>query len=370
MRKLNVVFILLAFIGSANAGSLEYSTGTEFAVINLLLSKSDFDVRLAAKAIYRMETPRQSITDLAAEVAWTACADKRAMNTDTLSWLAKALGRTKQARYAGVLEFCLSKVSDKKVQKYISEARNLLQDGNSTPFEYGKMDLTKVQAQLARNVPTASSKELAEKFATIHRGQSLDQSFAIFGVPTAVKGVEAKAGRSGGPGFSFQTYQFLTEFTYKGLGAIRFAYDDDKASFWFVEEATSEKGLIWKYGPGRFFASEKEALEGTIRLGNAAELKEVANQLLDMSKQDRQTLDLIAERLYQSRNEKDDKLVDSLAWLSKVIAKSKDGRYKQFLQDLSTTAAHKTLRKYAGKASAELPDEVGEKFVPSLSAKP
>jgi hypothetical protein len=75
-------------------------------------------------------------------------------------------------------------------------------------------------------------------------------------------------------------------------------------------------------------------------------------------------LDRAAERIYRSRQEKDEQLVDGLAWLCRVIAKSGDGRYGQLLLEVSSSAATSKLRSYASKTASGLKETPGGSFIP------
>lgn len=366
MKRIIIAMSFLMFTAVSQAETQKQFTGSDYAQTMLLLSQSDFDIRLAAKSIYRMESARQSILDLAAELTWATCAGGRAMNIDTLSWLVKALGKTKQARYAGVLDHCLSITTDKKVLKYLTEAKSSIEATTATPFEGGKMNLVQMRAQMIRDVANASTRDqAASSFGKLRHGQSLDEIYSSLGVPNDVKGVNVVRDKKAGHGYvRIETSEYMVELAYNGFGTIRFGYDAGNAK-WTLNEAKSERGLIWTWGGGRFVAT----MDDLILLGDSVEVYDIARRLLNLSKVERATLDRIADRLSQSRGEEDSKRADALAWLCKVIAKNRDGRYKPLMLDLASTATNKALKKYAGLAASELPETAEEKYTPVLAQK-
>ena len=160
--KLKLFVLLCCFLSAgAQAATPPEFTGREYAEAMLLLNSDDFDTRLAAKSIRRVMAGRQNIVDLLAEVAWTGCVGKRKMDPDTLAWLAKALGTSKQARYAELLDYCQTQVSDPKILKYIKESRDGLVGPTTPAFVGGKMDLAALRAQLLTQSQNNSARPVA-----------------------------------------------------------------------------------------------------------------------------------------------------------------------------------------------------------------
>jgi len=355
-------------MAAANAALSQEYTGREHSEAMLLLSQSDFDVRLAAKSLNRLSSKRQDILDLLAEVTWTACSGNRKMNPDTLSWLAKALGNTKQARYAGLLDYCLANATGKNTIKYLKQARDSLEGTTTDSFEGGKIDLEQMRARLLKKGGPSSRNQVAKQFDEVRKGQSLDEVYSILGAPNDIRGVNVPKGRAGHSYVKVRISDDMIVFVYSGIGTIRFAFDEAKdKNDWLLAEAKSDKGLIWDPLGGRFVTINDLVNADLITTGDASELREIVYHLRKQTSIGRDILDRSADRIYRSRLEPGEELADALAWLCKIIAKSGDGRYKQLLLDVSNTATNNKLRKYASKAANDLPDTSEKQYVPSPS---
>lgn len=363
MRLRLFVLLYCFFSTGTHAATPPDFTGREYAEAMLLLNPNDFDTRLAAKSIRRVIAGRQNIVDLLAEVTWTGCSGKRMMDPDTLAWLAKALGTTKQARYAGLLDYCLSKVSDQKILKYMKEARAGLEGATTNAFVGGNMDLIELRARLLKQGPITPPSLVAMHFAGIREGQSLDEVYSTVGVPNDVSGINLPGKKVGAIPVRIRLTDDMLVLGYNGVGAARFFYEEEKAN-WILLEAKSEKGLIWSSQSGSL-----ETFYALIDQGDASDLKEVVRRLSKNKMIERSLLDRVAERIYQSRSETDGATADALAHLCHVIEKTKDGRYKPVLLKVAESAETSTLRKHAGKSADALPETADEKFVPSPVAR-
>jgi len=240
------------FITAAYAESPPEFTGREHTEVMLLLSQSDFDVRLAAKSLYRLGSDRQDLLDMFAEVTWSACSGNRLMRQDTLSWLAKALGNTKQTRYANLLDYCLSSTTHKNTIKHLKLARASLEGTTINSFEGGKIDLGQVRERLTKKNSSTSHSHMAKQFGEIRGGQSLDDVYSIFGIPNDVSGVNVPLGRAGYSYVRVQTSNDLIVLGYSGLGTIRFIYNDAN---WRLVDADNPNGPFWNKRDGRFYTT-------------------------------------------------------------------------------------------------------------------
>jgi hypothetical protein len=250
--RLFVVFSCF-FMTTADAGLSPEFTGREHAEVMLLLSQSDLDVRLAAKSLYRLGSSRQDVLDLYAEVTWTACTGNRKMHPDTLSWLAKALGKTKQVRYARLLDLCLSNVTGKNTIKHVKLAREGLEGTTTDSFEGGKIDLDQVRARLKKG-SSAAGGQMAKQFGALHEGQSLEEIYSVFGIPDDVSGVNVSRGRAGHMYVKVRISDDMIVLRYSGLGTIRFAYVEGEAN-WLLSEADGDNGPFWSKRDGRFLTT-------------------------------------------------------------------------------------------------------------------
>jgi len=357
------LILLLWFIApTTNAAVLTATTGREYAETMLLLSVKDYDVLMGTKASSRHIENNTSRADLVAEITWLACHGKRKLKSDTLAWLAKTIGLSKNGRYAKLVDDCLAKVTEKGPIKYFSEAKIAL-SGNtaSTSFVGGTMDLVKVRNDVINNgnVPPAES-VTRTYFTALKRDQRLEDVYANLGAPKALNGVNVVHGKVG-----FAVHIKLTEdlivFHYPGMGEVRFGYDKPTDD-WLLFDAKNSDDLYWFARDGRFITKN----EG-ISSGDDLVLRQITKKLMKQSDPVEITvLDLVADRIHHSQLETDGKLADALAHMCKLLGKSNNGKYKHMLLEVSEKAEHKTLRKHAGQAANSLPDTSVEKYVPRM----
>jgi hypothetical protein len=327
----------------------------------LLTSESDFDVRLAAKSLYRPGAKRQSSLDLLAEVTWATCAGKRKMESDALAWAAKAIGASGQARYAALLDYCLANVSDGKSIRYLQEARSSLEGTTTASFAGGRVNLAQVRDQLIRNSRPRSG-QVGTQFDALRKGRTLDEIYAAFGRPDEVQAAIVYGRKMGHGPVQIRDSKDTIAFVYRGAGTVRFGYDEEHGD-WRVFDATSEKDLYWISRGGRF-----GTLDDWVATGNEDDLIKISELLRHQDRIERSTLDRVADRIYELRVDPDDDVSDALAYLCQALAKSEDGRYRKFLEEVAYDAGDKTLRKHARKAARSLPDSDEPAYVPARIA--
>src|SRR6185295_10761041 len=178
----STILLFLAVTPAVAATGQNYSGG-DHAVASLLLSTSDQDVRLGATILYGPNSNRPELFDVAAEVAWMLCSGKQSMDPDTLSWLAKALGNTKQTRFAPLLDSCLANPANDKSKKHVSAARAQLAGDVSNAFEGGKLDLEKLREQLTKKDVAIPKDQLTSRFNDLGKGRTIDEMYAALGKP-------------------------------------------------------------------------------------------------------------------------------------------------------------------------------------------
>lgn len=364
MRKQWFAVTLLGFLSASVGAALpEKIGGRDYVELMLLLSRSDADVRLAAKSVSRLGS-RREILDVAAEIAWTGCTGRREMDADVLSWLALALGNTKDARYAALLDDCLARTTNKKTAKYLTLARKKIEGVTTEPFAGGAIDLDKLRARFTSDVGASSRRSAAEKFPELRRGWTLDETVAAVGQPASVTPVdvhEEELEKLQAP-IKGEIAGEMIVLAYPGVGAARFSIEEDRQT-WILVDATSERKLYWLSPAGRLGAVTELIAEGGGRV-----LRGFSVRLLEDATVDAAMLDRIARRVYASRDESDSDTVDALAYLCKVLGKSGNGKYKRMLLEVSDSASRKALRKHARLVAEKLPDSE-EQFDPVGACK-
>lgn len=369
MRKcifqLSLVFICFAGI-SAYAAAPAGVSGREYAETMLLFSSKDFDIRLGAKSLNRKSSKNEVIFDVLAEIAWSACSGKRKMNSDTLAWLAKSIGNTKDGRYAQLVDDCLAKVTEKAPLKYFTEAKAALAGSPaSTPFVGGKLDLDKFRDNIVKNRKQSPPETLARTlFEGLKADQTLNDVYAKLGAPEKISAINVTRGKAGFMHVKVKMSDDRIAFRYPGLGEITFGYDTTDGD-WLLVNAKSSNELHWLESEGRF-SSKSEV----IAHGDEPDLRRVTKLLMkERNPIDISLLDQVADRIHHSQMETDGHMADTLAHMSKLLGKSNNGKYKQFLREVSEKGGHATLRKHAGLAADALPDSAGESYVPKKIGK-
>lgn len=355
-----VAFFCLASFG-VNAATPVSVSGREYTETMLLLSDKDFDVRLAAKSLNRKNTKNEVIFDVLAEIAWSACSGKRKMNPDTLAWLAKSIGNTLDGRYASLVDDCLTKLTEKAPIKYFTEAKTALAGSTTTnPFVGGKLDLDKFRDDLVKNRKKNPPETMIRTlFEELKAEQPLNDVYAKLGAPEKIKGINVPRGKVGFMHVKVKMSDDRIVLGYPGLGELTFGYDTTDGN-WLLVNAKSSGNLQWLEREGRF-ATKMDVVSN----GDARDLRQLTTTLLKQKNSlDTAILDRVADRIYHSQTETDGHMADVLAHMSKLLRNSKNGKYKQLLQDVSEKAAHATLRKHAGLAANALPDSTGENYVP------
>ncbi len=351
-------------------------SGREYAETVLLLSDKEVDVRFGIKSLHKKNVIKPFGLDLLAEIASADCSEKRKIEPDTLAWIAKTIGKSGQSRYAPLIDDCLAKaweraremakdktkVKETSLIRYLTDAQKALAANPRTnPFVGGGMNLDSVRDELKKNRKVVSPSQVAPHFASMSGGQRLDDIYNRFGVPDKISAMSESRGSAG---FLFVKVRLSDDrivFTYPELGEIRFGYDDS-VNDWVVANASSSQGLHWLAKDGRFVTTGE-----AIRIGDFDDLNLIRKQLSQQKAPiDITLLDHIADRIYFSQKEDDGSMADILAHLCKLLGKSGNGKYKQMLREVSETAAHKTLRKYAARSADLLPDTTGQPYRPSL----
>lgn len=415
MNTRSVLAVLIFSLLLPISGFSSEFSGRNHATAMLLLSDSDQSVKLAGKSLYWFGSDERKLLDVFGEVVWSACSGKRQMDADALAWLAKAIARTTQSRYAGLLDYCLSMPIDERTKSHITLARQELMSLPLEPFEGGHVDLAKIRAGLVQP-HLFKQNRLGESFAALSKGMTLAEVYSMLGYPDEVGVATTSPANKSNP----RARLAALAITYKEVGTIHF-FSEEEQPDWKLDNAMSSKGMLLSSHDGRFadtgdliahgnaaqlsevadylltrkvleshifdaivdrvntpvdsmdrglenalawlgkvvFQSgnadyEKKLVLSLLAHGNGSQLRRVADHLLEKDQIENDVLDAAIARISASRDTQDGYLADGLAWLCKVILKSGQVKYSEMMADLSQTAGHKTLRRYARQAAEGL----------------
>ena len=314
------LMVLFSFV-CVNANATIPTSGREYTEAMLLFSENEFDIRLGAKSLNRQNSKNESMLDVLAEIAWSACSGKRKMHPDTLAWLAKSIGKSKDGRYASLVDDCLTKVTDKAPIKYFTEAKMTLAGSpTQNPFVGGKLDLDKVRADLIKNRKKAPADAVARTlFAGLKTDQRLEDVYSKLGAPETINAINVPRGKAGFMHVKIKMSDDRIVFHYPGLGEATFGYDSSAAD-WLLVNAKGGNELQWLERDGRF-ATKMDVITD----GDARDLRELTKMLMKQSSPiETALLDRVADRIYHSQTE-DGEMVDPLAHMCKLLGKSKNG---------------------------------------------
>ena len=353
LARILVAAGLLVACGPAFAGF----EGEEHTYASLLLSDSDADIKVAAKALARNQSKPTGITDLAAEALWQSCQGKRVLDPDTQAWLAIALGASKKARYRSILKQCLDAQPDPKVVKHAEQALQDLPDDKSPQMRGGAWDLGPVAAQLAEAVKRDAARRKPGQLAAVPEKISMTAAYALMGLPDLVMAgsVQTASAQIGARRKNYVTSGIIAGYP---DGVLVFTLDTGEGGEWKLH-ARHTAGRIDDSVPVRV-----AMMRHLLSTEDWAELTATAKGLLSPPEKDRAVLDEVARRIAAGQAIDDSWMADALSWLCSVLAESGDGRYRAFLMDVSQSAVRHRLRTHAEDAAEKLPEGIEPAFDP------
>ena len=337
MKK--IIFLLLSVFSSLTYANL---APKENVYAMLLNSQNLQEVKLGAKALHHDLPTSGPLWDLAAYKIWSMneTGDKTdAEFEDTLSWLVKAIGESKQARYQQLLTQEMQRSTSKKVSRYFSDALKNIEGTTATPFNLTEFSLAETLTP-PKTVPATQA-----QFDQIKQGDTLEVVLALLGNPDGV-GQYIRSFRR--PFIGRQTFQNL-RLSYINLGSMELRYDE---THWYVDIKSEQTDAdISQVAP------EYRDLLSRLVSNDATQIRSAAKEAMKIPLTDSASLDHIAQYIWDNQTTQDDQLADALAWLCKVLNTSQDGRYKEMLITLSQKPINKKITRYAANAANGLTSE-------------
>jgi len=213
MRSTFAFLALLLLSGPALAAS---TSGQRY--IEQLTQGSMHSIKSAAQSMYNTRETDTEALDVAAEVLLQNYA--RGGDTDTMAWVAKALGRSHNGRYYNVLKEIADNASDKKLRKHAKSALKEVGSSGGEPYVRGSVNLStagtrKASAPAAaakKSAPTPAAPATAARGASngldvLREGMSMQEAYDLVGPPTSSS--------------SRQTGKAWIPFNYKGADLVR-----------------------------------------------------------------------------------------------------------------------------------------------------
>jgi len=180
-------------------------------------------VRDAAQSMYNTGETNTQVLDVAAEVLLQNY--KKGSDYDTLAWVAKALGKSKNGRYYSALKEVADSNTDKKLTKYTTAAMKEIGSASGAQYTKGSVNLTTLRNKKGSSATTgnASSKGTGKGLGVIRKGMSMQEAYSLVGPPTSSSA--HPTGKAFIP-FNFKGSDTVRSYAlYKGKGSIVFSQD-------------------------------------------------------------------------------------------------------------------------------------------------
>lgn len=246
MRSLGILLVTMLWVGPVLAMD---PAGQRY--IEQLTQGGMASVKQAAQSMYNTKETNTRVLDVAAEVLLQNYSN--ASDPDALAWVAKALGKSRNGRYHGVLKEVANSKADKKLRKHTATALKEVGDASGDQYVKGSVNLKTVSKSKAaapdkNNRAAASAKTSEAKSSTngldvIRKGMSMQEAFDLVGQPTTSS--SRPTGKAFIP-FNFKGGDSVRSYAhYKGKGRIVFSSDSHYSSTMRVLEVTvdpSESG--------------------------------------------------------------------------------------------------------------------------------
>jgi hypothetical protein len=268
-------------------------------------------------------------------------------NVDTVSWIAKALAGSGDAKYRPLLEQALQKTHASENKKYFGKAIAALK-GQPAPYTpaCGSLEDLRAKATAGRTPANVTRDQLA----AIKEDTGIDQVYQVLGVPVTAKQYTYETLRP----FIGRINVDNLELFYGDVGSIRFAYDDDHWKVWKVLVSASVAGVATG-GPNQELMTRMLSADPEI-------FSQAAQDMVDDKQFPVDVLDAAGLRVWQQRDSTDDDAVDGFSYMCELLGESHNVRYRSILTAISEKAADKKLRKYAKESLEMLPPGEAEQL--------
>lgn len=316
----------------------------------LLASPNMDDVKMGAVGIQEGGVKLPALLDLVAErmcmyVHGDADSDldmdaKR--NLDTVSWLAKALGGSGDAKYRPFLQEALAKTTRDKNKKYINEALGELPAAMpGAAYEPSCPSLTDFRAQaLAGHTP---AKLVFDDASGFKAGDTLDAVLAKLGSPTTAHYYQYSVWHP------FVGHINSDDIQISYLGAATVEFDDDDGTWHLIRVVENA------VDPAVDATNPDVDLLDRLLSGSKDVVSAATDEIGDKKLYPAGILDVAARRLWFQRDTSDKDTLDALGDICDMLGDSKNPRYRTLLTQVSQQAKEKKLQKYTSEALAELP---------------
>lgn len=211
------------------------------------------------------------------------------------------------------------------------------------------IDVEKYRNQLAASAKESPNhnKDLSEKeqFLNLSEGESASLIKQKLGEPSSIKETEYSF---------FSRRKPYTTYSYGSFGELQLIKGaEGKLYLYRVIPSLDENNLTPK------------EVKTLLSVKNGRTIRDIAENLYRRAdKLSQESLDLVADKVWEERNTEKSYMADGAAWLCKILAKSQNNRYKSFLKEISVTAQTSKLKGYAEDSFEALVEDDSKQYVP------
>lgn len=216
---------------------------SEQRYVDMLTEGGMSSIKQASRQIFDTSEDNQVVLDHLAEILLQKSPNAPTSDIDTLSWAAKALGKSGNPRYRDTLS-TVAKSGNKKLAKYANSALDDLSDSNVPQYKKGSVSLKKSGASTsssssASNSSSSSSSSAGstskgQPLSAVKKGMTMSEAYALVGEPTTSTG--HITGKAWIP-FNFKGADTARQYSlYKGKGRIIFTNRSHYDHTWQVHE--------------------------------------------------------------------------------------------------------------------------------------
>ena len=186
-------------------------------------------IKQAAQSIYNTAERDTEVLDVAAEVLLHRYSNAGNGDIDSLAWLCRAIGSSRNGRYHNVLQEVVDSDAHSKLRKYAKKALKEVGKAEGAQYVKGTVDLAALRN--SEKNPSAKKKKAAPKSSptgeesidVVREGMSVEEVFELIGQPTAT--TTHQTGKAWIP-FNFGAKDLArTILLYKGQGRIICSHD-------------------------------------------------------------------------------------------------------------------------------------------------
>jgi hypothetical protein len=233
MKKLLPVFLFTLTLGT----TVYALDASEQRHVDMLTQGGNSSLKQASQEMFNSGETNPAVLDLVAESLLQQYSTATQGDIDSLSWAAKALGKSGNSRYHSTLAEVAEKSGDKKLRKYADQALDQVGEAKGAQYQRGMASLkggSKAHGHSSTQEDTRKPAAGSKGLDAVTKGMSMSEAYALAGEPTSTTG--HVTGKAWIP-FNFRGADTSRQYSlYKGKGRIIFTNSSYYDHSWHVLE--------------------------------------------------------------------------------------------------------------------------------------